>query len=293
MLVRAAGYVLALALAAMVTGCGDDDGEPGGPSSSSPSPTASPTPSPTPSSSPTPTSTQSNARQSAVYYLVDTRTGLRLAKERRDLSGDPGRSAVEAMIAGPLDPDYTSTWNRATRVLSVAKAGGVIVVDLSGEARRANVGSEGAERMVQQLVYTATEALDRSAGVLLRIDGEPAGELWGVVEWTEPVTRALPLDVRLLVQIDAPREGATVSSPVTVTGDAAVFEANLPWRILDGTGGVVKKGFAMTAEGQRFAAYTFTVDLPPGTYLIEISEDDPSDGAGGKPMTDTKNVTVE
>jgi len=57
------------------------------------------------------------------------------------------------------------------------------------------------------------------------------------------------------VQIDWPREGATVPSPVRVTGDAAVFEANLPWRV--------------------------------------VAEDDPSGGEGGPLMTDSRTITVE
>lgn len=289
---RVASIMTALTLTAVaVTGCGEE-GEPDGSATSGPTPSASSS-NPT-SSNPTPSATPPGVSESAVYYLVDTRTGLRLASERRELSGDdPGRSAVQHMIAGPLDPDYNTTWNPATRVLSVNRDGDAIVVDLSREARQANVGSEGAERMIDQLVYTVTEALDRSAAVLLRIDGEPAGELWGAVSWTEPVHRHRPLDVRQLVQIDSPGEGATVTSPLTVTGDAAVFEAHLPWRVLDESGVVVQQGFTMTAEGQRFAAYTFNVALAPGTYVVEITEDDPSDGEGGTPMTDTRTVTVE
>ena len=47
-----------------------------------------------------------------------------------------------------------------------------------------------------------------------------------------------------------------------------------------------------TAEGQRFAPYAFSVELPPGDYEIRVAEDDPSDGAGRPVMTDTRRVTV-
>ena len=51
-------------------------------------------------------------------------------------------------------------------------------------------------------------------------------------------------------------------------------------------------GNTSTAEGQRFAPYTFSVELPPGDYEIRVAEDDPSDGAGRAVMTDTRRVTV-
>jgi hypothetical protein len=265
-----------------VTGCGTE-GDGGDGRDGTPGPSATVT-----------TSAPPVARQAAVYFVTDTRTGFRLTREWRDLTGsDVAKAAVEAMIAGPLDPDYATTWNKGTRVLSVNREAGVIVVDLSREARTANAGSEVAARMVQQLVYTVTEAIDRSASVRLLIEGEPAGELWGVLEWTAPVRRERPVDVRMLVQIESPGEGATVQSPVKVVGDAAAFEANVPWRVVDESGAVVKEGTAMTSAGQRFAPYSFSVDLPPGDYVVSVSEDDPSGGEGGTPMQDTKSVTVQ
>ncbi|WGY04498.1 Gmad2 immunoglobulin-like domain-containing protein [Nocardioides sp. QY071] len=231
---------------------------------------------------------------SFVYFLVDTRAGVRLARERRRLAGtDAAKAAVEAMIAGPTDPDYTTTWDPQTRVLSVRRAAGVIEVDVSADARRANAGSEAAARMVQQLVYTVTEVLGRTDPVQLLIEGRPAGELWGVLVWDRAVRREPPLDVRMLVQIDSPGDGAVVSSPVTVEGTAAVFEAQLSWRVLSADGAVVRQGTAMTSEGQRFAPYSFTLPLDRGRYVVQVEEDDPSGGQGGTPMTDTRTVTVE
>ena len=66
----------------------------------------------------------------------------------------------------------------------------------------------------------------------------------------------------------------------------------MPWRVLDEKGKVVKKGFTTAEEAFIFAAYSFTVKLPAGTYTLEVSEDDPSGGEGGTPMTDTRTVTV-
>ena len=229
-----------------------------------------------------------------MYYLVDSRVGLRLAREqRRVIGGDPVRSAIETMIAGPVDPDYATAWNPETRVLGITRADGALVVDLSADARTANIGTEGAQRMVQQLVYTATGAAgEPQMPVLLRIAGAPAGELWGAVTWDAPIVRADPLSVRLLVQIDSPAEGASTTSPVSVSGEAAVFEATLPWSVRDESGAEIASGVTSTSEGQAFAPYAFTVELPQGTYTVTMTEDDASGGAGGTPESDSRTVTV-
>lgn len=301
---------LVVGAVALLSGCGTGTGTKTGGDTST-APTVSPATSPADASlSPTPgapsrapgsdgasTSKTPQAKPRAtvlgVYFMVDTRTGLRLAREMHDLTGDPATKAVEAMIKGPDDPDYTSPWNTTTRVLGVTHSAGTITVDLSREARAANVGSQGAALMVQQLVYTATEAVSKRAKVQLLVDGRKPGDLWGAVRWDRPVGREDPLDVRSLVQIDAPREAATSSSPVTVAGEAAAYEANVPWRILDAQGAVVKSGATLTTEGQTFAPFSFRVVLPPGLYTVEIREDDPSGGAGGPPMTDSRTFAIQ
>lgn len=294
----AAGGVVAL-VGALLSGCQQQTS--GNPSSSTtaPAPTvtttpASPSTSPPASPTATPTTTPTvTATDVPVYFMIDTRVGLRLIPERHDLTGEPVRSAVERMIAGPDDPDYTSPWNKATTVLGVTP-GNPTVVDLSADARTASIGSAGAALMIQQLVHTVTAANGNPTGsVLLTIAGQPAGELWGVVEWTTPQVREPALDVQALVQIAAPRQGATTSSPVTVSGQAAVFEATLPWKVVTDRGVVVLSGVAHTAEGQTFAPYSFTVQLPPGTYTVVATEDDPSGGeAPGPRMQDSKKFTV-
>lgn len=283
-----------VATAVLLGGCtGEAPADPPTVPATEPAPTSGPTPEP---STPAPGTPEPEvAVATEVWFMVDTRAGLRLVREVREVTGpDPVAAAVEAMLTGPQDPDYSSPWAPGTEVLGVDEApDGSVVVDLSGEARTANIGSEGAALMIQQLTHTVTDALDDPAALVsLTIEGEPPGDLWGAVTWPEPVARADALDVRLLVQIDDPQEGATSPSPLTVSGEAAVFEANLLWRVLDEGGAEVADGFTMTSEGQTFAPYSFDVDLPPGTYTVVVEEPDPSDGAAGTPMSDTRTVTV-
>lgn len=279
---RAALLTASIALAA---GC-TDSGAPG-PSGTTPEPSGTTT-------APTATATTGEPLWVTAYFMVDTRAGLRLAREKQDMLDDSVQTAVEMMIAGPLDTDYTTAWNPQTEVLAVSEEAGLITIDLSQDARTANIGSEGAALMIQQLVYTATEAAgDPTAGVKLLIEGAPAGELWGAVTWDGPIARADPMDVRVLVQIDSPAENQVFTSPtVTISGEAAAFEANVPWTVHDASGAEVASGFTMTSEGQTFAPFSFDVDLPPGEYVVEISEDDPSDGAAGTPMTDTRTFWI-
>lgn len=245
-----------------------------------------------PGTTPPPPSPTAATEVVGVYFLTDTGTDLRLAREFREVSGDVLTAAVETMIAGPVDPDYATTWNPATEVLAVQETAEEITVDLSQDARTANVGSPGAALMIQQLVYTVTAAAGSNVPVVLLIEGKTAGELWGAVEWDEPIGRADPLEVRLLVQINSPSEGALLNSPVTVSGEAAVFEAVLPWRVLTQDGALVTEGTTMTEEGMTFAPFTFNLELEPGTYVVEIREDDPSEGEGGPVQTDTRTITV-
>ncbi|MDX6326719.1 MAG: hypothetical protein QOK15_3073 [Nocardioidaceae bacterium] len=304
---RVFGSAAVVTSIALLAACGNGDrtadratSRPSRSSSGSPrsvSPSATPTPSESVTDAPTASATPITSpapRTSGVYFVADTRSGLRLTRELRDLPGaDPVKEAVQAMISGPQDPDYRSTWNPRTQVRSVDPAGNVVTVDLSPAARKVSVGSEAAERMVQQLVYTVTEAARRpQAKVRLTIGGQPAGDLWGAVSWTDPIGRADPAAVRMLVQISTPREGAATGSPVRVAGEADAFEANVPWQVVDGHGNVVKQGAATALEGMQFSPYSFTVKLPPGTYTVRVAEDDPSAGEGGAPMADTKRITV-
>lgn len=282
----------ALLVAALVAGC---QGEPDTPS---PAPPATQEPEPTEEPEPTAEPTddgEGTQLDVPAYFMVDTRAGLRLARETAQATGnEPVKAAVEAMIAGPQDPDYSTPWASGTRVLGISSQDGGFTVDLSAEALEADIGSEGAMLMVQQLVWTVTHAADDpDATVMLHVDGEPAGDLWGTTTWTEPVGRDDAIGVRLLTQIDDPADGATVTSPVTVSGEAAVFEATLLWSVLDASGTEVESGFTSTTEGQTFAPYSFDLDLEPGEYTVVVSESDPSDGEAGTPMTDSRRITVE
>ncbi|TDE01303.1 Gmad2 immunoglobulin-like domain-containing protein [Jiangella asiatica] len=301
----------ALAVAVLIGGVvalnGSDD-DPIATTTSTPSRTPAETPSTPPSPSggettpgpdPTPSATGPVETITVpVYFVADSGAGSRLAREFQTIeSADPPVLAALRQVASPTDPDYTSLWQSGL-IRSAEVGDDAITVDLTAlpEITRDSGEPSAAELAVQQVVYTATAAaatfdLDGSLPVRITVEGEAVDAL-GEVPLTEPVPRAEPLDVRQVMQLNEPTEGATVTSPVTVRGEAATFEANVPWEIRR-DGEVVDEGAATATECCTFAEFEFQVDLEPGTYEVVITEDDPSGGEGRPPMSDSRTFTVE
>lgn len=234
---------------------------------------APPEPLPGPPVPPTAAPTSAPAgRAVPVYYVAQTPAGPRLQREfHRVATDDPASAAVREMLAAPTggDPDYRNPWPAGTVLKApVTHTGGTITVDLSAAAP--------SDIAAQQLAFTVQGASGSTDPVLLN---------------GKRVARGDPYALRNLVQLDTPGQGTSSATPLVVTGEAAVFEATLPWTVLrDGT--TVRSGVTSTAQGQVFAPFRFTVDLPPGTYVIRISEDDPSGGAGRPVLTDDRTVTI-
>ena len=238
-----------------------------------------------------------------IYYLAGWGTDERLAREVHRIAAGAPRddraiAAISAMLATPAeDPDYSSGWNPTTRVLSVRQVAGVITVDLSPEARMAQLSGQAAEATAQQLVYTATAAYDSDDPVQLLVEGQPAGMMWEAVDWADPLARAPDLETRLLVLIESPRQGAVVERTFRVTGEAANSEAVIGWSLESPPGTEALSGTAMAAAGDRLAPFDFAVSLPAdqpaGQYLLVVEQDDPSGGeAEPGPMRDDKLVNI-
>ena len=236
-----------------------------------------------------------------VYWVGQPNRDFALFREFRDVpdAGGPIASAVAAMTREkPLDPDYTTPWRPASRV-EVSRDGSNVTVDLSADAfANTNVGSALAELAVQQLVYTATAAAQTggtpASTVTVTVDGEPY-DAWGTVRLGEPMQRASQVEVQSHAWVLSPTQGATVpAGTVTFKGFGTSFEANFVWRIATESGAEVAKGFATGGTGTGgFGEFTFTADLAPGSYTVEVSTDDPSGGAEGPgAATDDKAFTV-
>lgn len=315
------GMVLALAL---LGGCaGTPSPGPTGPSSSTtatspttvPTTTATQTETPsgttsTPTSPATPGTTANTSkptvpqptsyRSMPIYFVGQSRGSFVLYREYRTIRAIDGRisSAVSAMTRlKPLDPDYVNPWRPASWVW-VTQSGSTITVDLSADAiSNTNVGSELAERAVQQLVYTATAAAHvaghDASTVIITIGGKPA-DAGGVVHLGTPMARAPMADVQAHAWVTDPQEGDTVPAGlVRFTGYGTSFEATFNWQVSTTTGRVVAHGSAMGGTMGTFGTVRFSATLEPGTYVVRLATDDPSGGAApGGPAFDTKKFTV-
>lgn len=258
---------------------GDDDGTVVAGATSSESTSTSPSESaPDPSESSTAAPIESDVY---VYYVGDDDGTPRLYREQRPNPGSgPVEAALGTMLAEPaLDPDYSSRWSGA-KLDSYTVAGDTATVELSDSPVTAGeVTSFG----LQQIVYTVTANDKAVKQVKLVVDGTPQDE---------PVGRAPMVDVQGLIWLLGPAEGATVSSPVEITGYGTAFEATVSWEVRrEGADKVVAEGFTQAGANGEFDDFADSVELEPGTYEIRAFESSAEDG---RPLNvDSKTFTVE
>jgi hypothetical protein len=234
-----------------------------------------------------------------VYFVGGTPQGTRLFREFRKVEGDdPAVKALALMTAGDaLDPDYGTLYPSGS-FASVEIGADKITVGLPDESWTTapdGMSDDEARLATQQMVYTLQGIAQKRLPVSIELDGKPA-DLFGLAG---EVSNDPETDVRALVNVTTPEEGATVSGTFTASGASSSFEANTPWEIRkgDADGEVVKDGFA-TAEGWMDKLYPWETevdvsDLPAGDYTFVAMTDDPSEGEGGGPTVDTKSITIK
>jgi hypothetical protein len=133
---------------------------------------------------------------------------------------------------------------------------------------------------VQSLVWTATAAAQLTVPV--RVQLASGGGVFATMPagtYSRPAVAESYTDL-VPIWIDSPAAGSTVSSPVTVSGQACVFEAQFSWEVLRGTS-VVANGNAMASSGcPARGDYSFTTGtLAPGQYTIRVWEVSMKDGS--------------
>lgn len=131
---------------------------------------------------------------------------------------------------------------------------------------------------VQSLVWTATAAAQLSGGVHVEVAGgqaifatKPAGT------YARPSTSYADL---VPIWVDSPAPGASVSSPVTVTGQACVNEASFQWQLLQGTTVVDSGNTSATSGCPVQGSYSIPLgDRAPGTYTLRLYDLSMKDGS--------------
>jgi hypothetical protein len=222
----------------------------------------------------------------AAYYVGDTPQGPRLYREFDVVpAGEPLQAALDRIEQPAKDPDYRTPWTTGSF--------GEVTVDATGI--QVQLGDPDAalsdDLAVQQVVYTLQAAAGERLPVWLWREGQRGNA---------PYTAAPENDVLSLVSISDPAQGNEYDGSFTARGRANSFEATVPWEIRTQRGprggAIVKRGVA-TAEGtgDRLYEWVAEIDLTgiaPGTYTFVAMTDDPSDGEGPGPFTDTRTIVV-
>ena len=234
----------------------------------------------------------------AFYFTSETAQGFRLVREvhqvskvENDLGDDKGFNSLVMLVDGqlpPFDGDHRTLWNNGTKVNSVSVVEGIATVDLT--LGRISLGAESEQRAIDQMVWTLIENDPRVTSVKFTIDGVVSESLAGHVDFSQVFTLAPSYEVLASVWIDL-LDRSDVSNPVSITGSACTFEANVAWELTKG-GDVVSSGAttAATACPDRSDWSIDLGELAPGNYVLKVSDTSAEDGS--LIFEDTKAFTV-
>lgn len=265
-----------------------------------PPPAASPTTTPTTQTRTSGTTTTSPSpgpvatTQSLPVYYAGPRTdgsrSLVLFREFVPTSvpapgnvGDKTTAALRQAVRGaPADTTYRPMW-QGVEVDTVSVSSTTIQVRLTTGAKGLDPAS--GRIAVQQLVWTAQAAVGKG-NVPVRFtlaDGGTAlaGDLTTGQTYTRPTDDMAVWAILSPVWISEPSRGQTLKAgAVTVSGVASTFEANVQWRVLQGSKTVVSGHTTATVAAPQRGTYTFTTgSLAAGDYTVQVFETSPKDGS--------------
>jgi len=280
MRMRIAALACAAALACLGA-CSDDSDSPPDQSSD-----AAPTEHPTPSEGPTedPSAEGTDEDVNTVSFQVWFADGKKLAPAIATIETTPrvGSASLDALIEGPAGAgDLTSAIPDGTTVKSLNIAGGTATVDLSSEFE-AGSGIPSMGMRLGQLTFTLTQ-FPTVKRVVLEVEGEQVEEFSKeglVIE--RPLTRADFEDISPAIIVNRPLGESESASPVTVSGTANVFEANVSIRIVGSDDEVLAETFTTAScgsgcRGKFSEAVEFDVEEPTEA-TIQVYEESAETG---------------
>lgn len=235
----------------------------------------------------------------SVYFVRATDAGTWVEPETHELEEPTdavARAAMELLFAGrPHDAGLDSAAPDDVRVLATNVRDRVLIVDVSARIEAHGTGSATEVAFAQQLAHTGA-AFPTVDAVELWVEGEPIDELWGHLDWSQPIEPD-PFAVSPITLADPPAGPGEITVPageVVLRGEARVFEATFGIRVLGPDGGLVHEDVVMADAGApERGAWEHTVTLTePGTYTVELEEPDPSDGEGRPPFVLTRTLEV-
>ncbi|MEV0428723.1 Gmad2 immunoglobulin-like domain-containing protein [Micromonospora sp. NPDC050495] len=236
-----------------------------------PSPAASPgRPTPTPPAAPASTAAPGPG-DTVTVQLWFTRAG-RLVPTRRTLPATPATSrlALTELAAGPTLAEtaagMTSLVPPGVQVSRIADRIATLVPPTSFDTG----GASAARLRRAQVVWTLTQFPTVRRVAFASTD-------------TAPADRADYADLLPPIVVTGPAVGDRVSSPITVTGTANVFEATVSVRVLDSAGREIGTAFTIATCGSGCRGdYRVAVRYrraAPGPGTIEVYEVSAQDGS--------------
>jgi hypothetical protein len=143
---------------------------------------------------------------------------------------------------------------------------------------------------IAQVVFTATQ-FDNVEQVVFWMDGEPIEYLGGEgIVLSEPQTRSsTERSLTGGILFDMPAPGATLSSPIVVTGEGDVFEADFPI-VIERNGIEVAGPFIVSAGAWGVWAdfeATILLDVAPGSIELVARDESGCDTLECPPPTET------
>lgn len=235
----------------------------------------------------------------SVYYVGDTPDGPRLYREFVDVVGNPLERAVElAMTGDPRDPDYFRAWpDSGGGLAGVEISDGMIRIEVEDGALADYDWPDGVGEMaIQQVIYTAQEAVGERLPVQFVHDGNPVAQVLSQPT-SEPLAAGAVLETLTHVSLTTPAEGATVDNddPFIVGGVGSSANGAIFTTITDPSGRVVVDQRPTIVGDYEQKLFPFEVeldlsDVPPGDYAVVSQTDDPS--GRGRFHTDDRTIAV-
>jgi hypothetical protein len=235
--------------------------------------------------------TSSQSGGSFVGYQVWFHRGEQLYVVSRMEPPTPrvGSLALYSLLEGPHPEEDTGGVDTqipaGTKLLGLAIDKGIATVDLTSEFESGGGTASMTMRLAQ--VVCTLDQFPTVKGVLFKLDGQPVDVLGGEgIVIDHPLKCSDYKELLPAILVAKPSIGATIPSPVTVSGTANVFEANVTVEILDHAGNMVGRKFTTATCGTGCRG-TFSVTVPyevsaeqPGTIVVH---DDDAAGTGHPP----------
>jgi germination protein M len=175
-----------------------------------------------------------------------------------------GAEAIKVLLEGPnaaeVEAGMVTCIPEGTTFLGLAIKNGVATVDLSAKYESGG-GSLSMFTRLAQVVFTLTQ-FPSVDGVRFKLDGKLIDMLGGEgIIIDKPLDREDYEDMSPAILVESPTVGATVGSPMRITGTANVFEAVFQINITNWDGLTIAKKTVMASSGTGTRG-TFDVTVP-------------------------------